>query len=128
LYYHWFVRKIFIIAMLLLMPIRGFIGDAMAYDMLLSGKNSVPAASAVFTERVEIAPAGKHPCHMDASSAPRDDSQQGQCTSCQACHFSALVDHLAHPRLSSQCSAAPVQSLAFWHSAELQRQVKPPVL
>jgi hypothetical protein len=122
------VRKIFVIVMLLLMPIRGFIGDAMAYDMLISGNSSALAVSAVITEQAEAASIGKHPCHMDASSALDDDSQQNQCTSCQACHFSALLDHLTRSRLHSQSNATPVQTLAFWHSAELQRQAKPPVL
>jgi cytochrome c553 len=122
------VRKIFIVVMLLLMPIRGFIGDAMAYDMLISGKNPALMVSAATSEQADIAPAGQHPCHMDAAASPSDDSQQSQCTTCQACHFSALVDHLTHARLPSQPSAAPAQLLAFWHSAELQRQAKPPVL
>ncbi len=119
--------------MLFLMPIRGFIGDAMAYDMLISGKNSasmvsVRVVSAATSEQADIAPAGQHPCHMDAAASPSDDSQQSQCTTCQACHFSALVDHLTCTRLPLQGSAAPAQSLAFWHSAEPQRQAKPPVL
>ncbi len=122
------MRKIFIIVMLLLMPIRGLIGDAMAYDMLISGKNSALMVSATTSEQADVAPAGQHPCHMDAAASPSDDSQQSQCTTCQVCHFSALVDHLTCARLPLQGSAAPAQSLAFWHSAEPQRQAKPPVL
>lgn len=114
--------------MLLLMPIRGFIGDAMAYQMLTSDLNSALLFE-VTTVKSDAKQATEHsPCHMENASSLDDEPQQSKCTACQACHSNAVIYTGSSARLSAANHAAPVQLRSFWHSAELVRLAKPPVL
>jgi hypothetical protein len=122
------MRKIFVICMLLVMPLRGFIGDAMAYEMLMSDQPSVPSAHIAASKSDLKQAAERPPCHMESAPALDDEPQQSKCTACQACHFSAVIYSGCSAHLATANQAAPVQSLGFWHSAELVRLAKPPVL
>jgi hypothetical protein len=122
------MRTILIIAMLLLMPIRGFIGDAMAYEMLASDLKSVSLLE-VTTPKSDIKQAAEHsPCHAESSASLDDEPGHSNCTACQACHYNAVIYADSSARLATANHAAPAQLLSFWHSAELVRLIKPPVL
>jgi hypothetical protein len=122
------MRKIFVICMMLMMPLRGFIGDAMAYEMLMPDQPSAPSAQMAASKPDLKQVAERPPCHVESAPALDDEPQQSQCTACQACHFSAVIYSGCSVQLATANQAAPVQSLGFWHSAELVRLAKPPVL
>ncbi len=121
------MRKWFVILMLLVLPIRGFVGDAMAYSM-----TPVQIQTYVDLQATAEAPqqeATKMPCHETSGLAQTDvASDVQQCTTCQMCHLTATYPFQAIASLSSTATALPVQYASFWHSAEQRLSVKPPVL
>jgi hypothetical protein len=128
------MRKWLVIFMLFLLPIRGLVGDAMAYSMLPNTVDSVVSQAATVVgnanlghqKSVDAAP--KLPCHTDVSATSDADAAQNQCTTCQACHLGALADSL-HPSVLLQAVvAAPAQHADQWHSAEPRLLAKTPVL
>jgi hypothetical protein len=124
------MRKFLAISLLFLMSIRGFVGDAMAYEMLLSDQKSTPSAQVqlVDTEPNAKAETEHFPCHMDSASPVYAESDLSQCTTCQVCHLSAVLYSNDAVALTLSCNAAPTQALAIWHSADLKRPAKTPVL
>jgi hypothetical protein len=146
--YHKTVRRYLVIFMLFLLPIRGLVGDAMAYSMLPAALNSAAAAQATATdivaapaifhwattlfdhESMVVSGAGKvaaHPCHMATAQADSDDNVQNQCTACQACHLSAATPLQLPSSLLQIATTLPAQRQVLWHSAEPRLIAKTPV-
>jgi hypothetical protein len=113
------MRRWLIIFMLFLLPIRGLVGDAMAYSML-------PMGMPVSSEVVQSEPTP--PCHTSMAAANDAGTQQSQCTTCQACHLSAATPMQLPEGILHTTAAAPTQRTAFWISADLRLLAKPPVL
>ncbi len=113
--------------MLLVLPIRGFVGDAMAYSMMpMQIQASIALQAAAETPKQATT---MMPCHEISGSASVDDpSGVQQCTTCQMCHLTATYPFQAIAGLLSTATALPVQYATFWHSAEQRLSVKPPVL
>ena len=138
--------------MIAMLPLRGWLGDAMAVEM--ASKHLAVAAQAVATHSVA---AGAHsmptlgdfdnqktvskmsgmPCHDMADPAANDvagtegaapQTSNTTCTSCQVCHLSALCVN----GITTVAVQVPHSPLAFapqfWASAELPQATKPPVL
>lgn len=147
--YHKTMRRALLIFMLFLLPIRGLVGDAMAYSMLPAALHSAPAAQEVTTNSVAAlaifhwatalfghenmaaegsGAAAAAPCHMAAAQADSTDTAQSQCTSCQVCHLSVTTLLQVHSHLLQTASALPQQRQALWHSAEPRLIAKTPVL
>ena len=140
------MRRLFVILMLFILPIRGLMGDVMAYSML-----SVPTPAPGVTESSLAKPAvanmtatmnhmqrvdmgnqvipTKASCHETVDSTQQDDSADKQdCTACQVCHLTVTYPFQAISSLLLAPAAQPVQHTSFWHSAELRLSNKPPVL
>jgi hypothetical protein len=121
------MRKVILICMLLLMPIRGFIGDAMAYEMLLSDHRSAPSAQGVAAKSDSKQMAQRMPCHTENASGLDDESQQSKCTVCEVCHSSMAIDSGSFSGCNQPNKSTPSLSSRIWLSAELLRITKPPV-
>jgi hypothetical protein len=145
------MRKWFVVIMLFLLPLRGLVGDVMAYSMLPGALGSaaavqpsttnIVAAPAIFywatalfdhqnTAASDASSATLHPCHMAAAQTDSNDStdsMQNQCTACQVCHLSAASPLQWHPGLLQTATALPEQRQALWHSAEPRWIAKTPV-
>jgi hypothetical protein len=139
------MRRALLIFMLFLLPLRGLVGDAMAYSMLPVG---MPASSEVAQNATNIVAAyahttttsstflhetaaqstPKHPCHMNMAASDDVDVQQSQCTTCQACHLSAATPVQLPGGILHTTAAAPTQRSAHWISAEPRLLAKTPVL
>lgn len=139
------MRKWFVVFMLFLLPLRGLVGDAMAYSMLpdaLSSSNSMKSAAtnivaipsiwdgaiAVFYHENRIESASAQPCHTAVAQGDGNDSAKNQCTACQACHLSAATPLQLPSNLLQISTALPEQRQALWHSAEPRALAKTPVL
>ncbi len=138
------MRRYLLIFMLFLLPIRGLVGDAMAYSMLPGALTAAHTAQPVATNIV-VAPAifhwaaavldhenraesaSVHPCHMAMAQTDSNDSVQNQCTACQACHLSAATPLQLPSGLLQTATALPEQRQALWHSAEPRLIPKTPV-
>jgi hypothetical protein len=146
--YHSFMRKWFIVIMLFLLPLRGLVGDAMAYAMLPGALNSAAAAQPVTTNIVaapaifywaaavfdqqnmvksDSGSAAAHPCHMATAENDSADGVPNQCTACQVCHLSAATPLQMPSGLLQTATALPEQRQALWHSAEPRLIAKTPV-
>jgi hypothetical protein len=146
------MRTLLLALMIALLPIRGWLGDAMAVEMAL---HAMPAAAAAATVSMASAATEAH-CQdameaMDAddgmgmqmamSGHPTQDPQDhathdgggadhqgcGTCTACQVCHTVALggmplVDTM---RLAPQ--APPAAHTERFASAEPAQGLKPPI-
>jgi hypothetical protein len=154
--YHQIMRHRLLIFLILLLPIRGLVGDAMAYSMLPSSLHNAPAVHSVPavepTSATDIAAAyaifhwvsgslgaadgrAKNagstaiaPCHMAAGQLDATESTQSQCTSCQVCHLSVAALGQVPAGLLQTASALPQHQQALWHSAEPRSIAKTPVL
>ncbi|MET3493062.1 DUF2946 family protein [Variovorax boronicumulans] len=129
------MRTLLLALMIALLPIRGWLGDAMAVEMV---RHSMPAASASVAadahchEAMDAADHGTDTmAHHDDGSSSNDhgaDHQDcGTCTACQVCHTVALggtplVD-IAH----SAPQAPPAARAARFASAEPVPGLKPPI-
>lgn len=112
------MRRIFLILMIVLLPLRGIAGDAMAAQMLPSmlGQSAVTAVAM--------------PCHGDAAQAVQTDDGlglQSACSACQACHLSVFVSYTLFATPVAKAGAQPASPVVQWASAELALIAKPPV-
>jgi hypothetical protein len=145
------MRRWFAILMLFILPIRGLVGDAMAYSMLpmqlqtptpvvtpalakVSGFTSLKMMAMEHLQSMGMgmdseAANSKLPCH-DANDASQegDTADAQQCTSCQVCHLALTYPVQATTSLPQTATAAPLQHASAFHSADLRLSVKPPVL
>ena len=138
------MRTLLLALMIALLPIRGWLGDAMAVEMV---RHALPASSLVEQEAsLDSVVADAH-CHeamgaaddsgMDTMAHHPDDGNSsdhgtdhqgcGTCTACQVCHTVALggmplVD-IAH----SAPQAPPAARAARFASAEPVLGLKPPI-
>ena len=127
------MRKWFVVFMLFLLPIRALVGDAMAYNMpssatdLVAGRAVSTASSSVFNAENTNETALNHPCHTQDAATDDTNPVQNQCTTCQACHFSAAPHLQWASGLLHITTAAPSQRAAQWHSADARLLAKTPV-
>lgn len=113
------MRRLLLAVMILLLPLRGLMGDAMAMSML-----AMPAH-----ESASAAATASMPCpdHSDPSDLASSGSSEHSHTACDLCngpamgHFSPAQQAL--PTVHS-VSAGPVERFA---SSEPQRGIKPPI-
>lgn len=142
------MRKWFVIVMLFLLPLRGLVGDAMAYSMLpdapkgtntaqQSAANSVAAHAAFDWARATFHPQNHasgmsvQPCHGAAEAAEQSDDkstvQKNHCTACQTCHMSAATPLQLHSPVLQTAAELPAQRAAQWHSADARLLAKTPI-
>jgi cytochrome c553 len=116
------MRAFVIALMIALLPLRGWVGDAMAAQMALP---LVQAAAHAGASHVD--------CPLHGASAQMDQAQDdgtdqdGACTVCQACHTLAL--EASAPSSAIQDPARIVASIAApdFASADRALSVKPPI-
>ena len=114
--------RIFMLAlMMILLPLRGWMGDAMATEMAtdqLHATHSIASsaltvgASATFFTKTESTHSAEHDCHDTAAQTAVDAAGEllgsdttppvdcSSCSACQSCHAVGLLA-LSHPTLSS---------------------------
>ncbi len=119
------MRKFLIVFMVMLLALRGLVGDAMATGMAAHGLKSVVGAAEV--QPVVHAPG--MPCHevVGDGSGVVAAADGSECSSCQACHLSAAVACGDLASVSNAEHLAPAQVASLWRSAELRLLVTPPV-
>lgn len=120
--------------MMALLPLRGWLGDAMAMQQMAPAMQAAAAA----------APASAHaghaamPCHdtnetaapaagTDGEAGSHDSHGHGHCTACQICHSVAAGTNHAPPRPSAWRHAAPHTATPRFVSAEPRRLAEPPI-
>jgi hypothetical protein len=117
--------KRFVLALLITLTVlRGFVGDAMAFEMSARMASMAVTSNATQDSASHHAQAGT-PCH----SMDEDDGieHMSACNTCQVCHLSAFVSASNFGALHGQPAAAPPVCAESFASAEALRLSKPPI-
>jgi hypothetical protein len=129
------VKRWFLVLMMLVLPLRGLVGDAMAGEMLAMHMAGAAAASQV---TAQAAPAAHHECMDHAGSAsmggeaPASEPVQAgadcpTCASCQACSAVALTLPPAPALPVAAPRAPPASSDTRFASTVPAQGLKPPI-
>lgn len=130
------MRRWFLLIMIALLPIRGWVGDVMAADMVTQ---QIAAVQQVPTQAQPAPPADSADPHADchgkaAATSPAlpaagdaAATDCGNCTSCQVCHTVAMAATSGAGPLSPVPHAAPPVRGTHFASAEPARGFKPPI-
>lgn len=138
------MRTLLLALMIALLPIRGWLGDAMAVEMV---RHSLPAASLVAQEASPASVAVDAHCHEAMEAADSGDMSTmahhhddgngsdhgtdhqgcGTCTACQVCHTVALGGTPLIDIVHSAPQAPPAAHAARFASAEPVPGLKPPI-
>lgn len=136
------MRHWFIILLIALLPLRGWVGDAMALQdiaaepettVVSANKDHPTAVEAPFSqENGASAMTGRlhAACHETGVAAPTEGLQTGhaaQCNACQICHSAAVSPDLSLPAAPTLPTAAPVFKATAVTSATPAPGLKPPI-
>lgn len=118
------MRVLVLALAILLLPLRGWLGDAMALDVVqpVASVNAAHAAHAMH-DMGDMA-------HADEGEAQQPQAQpdcHSTCTHCQLCHSVALTVWPAMTLLVEAPREAPMFEPAAFASAEPARGFKPPI-
>ncbi len=126
------MRILLLALMIALLPLRGWVGDAMAMEQVPGAPGGVHATATMPHEPHEA-----QPCHEqagEAHAAPVDEDSSSHaggdcasCTVCQICHSVALTG--LHPlvRAATLPTVAPHTYTVLHASAERAPGFKPPI-
>jgi hypothetical protein len=135
------MRQIIVVLMILLLPLRGWAGDAMATQMastVITTESGVArahemavAASFAHHNQASKATQALPDCHeqvavhLEADKATNDHS--GTCQACEACHTVALSPSPLHVTASFTSSQLRPSKAAAFTSAAAALGQKPPI-
>lgn len=117
------MRVLVLALAILLLPLRAWLGDAMALEGLRPPVTATAAPQADHAMHAQGAMEGMAHHHA-AASAP---DGQGSCTHCQLCHGVAMTVWPEVPMLGGSPRAAPAFGPAAFASAEPAPGFKPPI-
>lgn len=120
------MRRWLFVLLIVLLPLRGWMGEAMAAQM--AAQSHAPAGAAAHTAAGDCA--GHHADAEAAAPSVLQGSQQAMeagCAACQACSTMALA--FSHAPIPAPVfgTAPPVQSAVIFASAEPAPADKPPI-
>ncbi|MGA0569537.1 hypothetical protein ACO2Q9_02330 [Variovorax sp. VNK109] len=134
------LRIAFVLVLMSLLLVRGWVGDAMAIGKVPAVHGATPAialaADAPMPCHDAPAPASAHDMHamVATDAAMNHDMPQhgsgddcGTCTSCQVCHSSAVALLSGTPPAATMPQALAQRMTAHFASAEPQQGFKPPI-
>jgi hypothetical protein len=129
-------RFIFIL-MIVLLPLRGWMGEAMATEMAainLATINSV-AINSVATQAINTPATAKlsdensmHDCDMHQTKTLDNKSAKSLCNHCQACHATGLISTVQIHSFDKVQYAQPLAQTNQFTSASIAHSQKPPIL
>lgn len=130
------MRRFIFILMIALLPLRGWMGEAMATEMAatkFTTAKSVKMTSEVIVSHgksmVDVAsPVTLAGCDTHADQASDQDTAAESCTHCQACHAAALVETVQLAELHPHINILPQVYATHPGSADRQLSQKPPIL
>lgn len=128
------MRRLFLVLLIALLPIRGWVGDAMAGQMIGQHLAATSIAAVAVDEQTASLP-GHDGCagHAGATQAPAEapstdiNADCGTCTSCQVCHSVVIAPPSVDSGISPVQHRVAAQSGMRFASAEPARGFKPPI-
>lgn len=134
------MRRLIFILMIALLPLRGWMGEAMATEMaamhLIANKTANTPASAIFNAENSVHPSFAIPassalpadCEVHADMAPDTSKSNQSCTHCQACHAAGLVSTVQINSGQTTHNPSPHAHASLFTSANIALSQKPPIL
>jgi hypothetical protein len=123
------MRRFIFILMLALLPLRGWMGEAMATEMaaitlIASKASNTPAIAELHSKII------KSDCEMHAGMTKDNSESESKqsCTHCQACHATGLVTTVEIISYSSIHFSQPQAFSSHFASANIALGQKPPIL
>jgi hypothetical protein len=133
------MRHFVLALMIVLLPLRGWVGDAMATEMATGApEQSVSSiesgAHHAHSAMADADPEAKNSMHADCpdhAASPEDTPQAASgchsCTACQICHSMALTPSLPQLASAAVSAAQPPAATPLFASAERAPGFKPPI-
>lgn len=132
--YHSFMRALFLALMITLLPLRGWVGDVMAMELVAPTLAASPAHAPVHhAAMADCEHTGAHGGHADALPQVQDAGEAhaggdcASCSACQICHSVALTAVLPLLPTPVLPSATPQSRQPQYASAERAPGFKPPI-
>jgi hypothetical protein len=138
--YHYQMRRWFFVLLILLLPLRGLIGDAMATQMAMPGHHA-PAISPMLHEDGASGSAHAHASSVASAAAADCGGNTGAldtgeamdaahcetCAMCQTCHTVAVLQPAGLPTVPQISPRSPSAAMHRFASAERALFLKPPI-
>lgn len=129
------MRPLFLALLIALLPLRGWVGDVMAMELMAPKLAASEARAAAHAPHHDAAGDCEHaPTHHGhaMTEEPSGDAQASTgdcstCTACQICHSVALAPVLIQATSPQLALAAPWSSLPQDVSADRAPDFKPPI-
>ena len=121
------MRCIFLILLIVMLPLRGMVGDAMAVQMMMPGSPATDIRENPPCKAIAIGDNKQSAMPCQDVVAAESDADCDACVSCDVCHLSAFVSTFATASLAMTVEVKPASPEVQMVSAELILVVKPPV-
>lgn len=113
--------------MIALLPLRGWMGVAMATEM--AAMNLVAAQAMNTSTAIDLSTEkGMSDCDMHKVAKTESSSAKSTCTHCQACHATGLVGTVQIVSFNKVQYAQPRAQARQFASANIAHSQKPPIL
>jgi hypothetical protein len=124
------MRRFIFILMIALLPLRGWMGEAMATEMAAINFIATQAintpANADFSAENNMSNCDLHKNKTANNTA--DTTTKASCTHCQACHATGLVSTVQITSPDKVHYAQPLAQASQFASASIAHSQKPPIL
>ena len=125
------MRHWFLVLMIALLPLRGWVGDAMAVEMLVQPAHATMAMGGHGADHAGDHGAGLHAeqaqCACDDHAAAAEDHSDHQHSACDVCNVPALTTTLAGIQTPPSFYTPLAVMAEHFASSEAQRGIKPPI-
>jgi hypothetical protein len=129
------MRRFIFILMIALLPLRGWMGEAMATSMavneITTNTIAIEATNTMaiseFTSKNEMIECDMHKLQSHEVSNG-ESTANPSCTHCQACHATGLVNTVEINSITSVHLAQPLAFSSHFASANVALSQKPPIL
>ena len=121
------MRHWFLFLMIALLPLRGWVGDAMAVDMLSQPAHASMAMGTHSGDHGADHGESHAQCACDEHASAAQDSADHQHSACDVCNVPALAMRLAELQTPPPGHAQLAAVVERFASSEAQRGIKPPI-
>ena len=121
------MRRFLFILMIALLPLRGWMGEAMATEMaamnIVAAQATNMRSTADLSENINMSD-----CDMHKTAKAESSEMNSTCTHCQACHATGLASAVQITPIDQVQYAQPLAQNSQFASANIAHSQKPPIL
>jgi hypothetical protein len=121
------MRRFIFILMIALLPLRGWMGEAMATEMAAINLIATQAINTPTNADLE-AENSMSDCELHKNKTTANTATKTSCTHCQACHAAGLVSTVHITSFDKVHYAQPLAQASQFASASIAHSQKPPIL